>query len=100
MAHKAERREFLIAGQRDKYTACIHKYQNKYKELQQQVIAVVCQNFNVPKDLWNKSTNFYNSNSVFAPQIYEFMVNFTNMQDQVKEDWFCELKKTELLGHY
>lgn len=54
----------------------------------------------MPKDLWNQSTDFYNNNSVFAPQIYEFMVNFTNMQDQVKENWFCEVKKTELLGHY
>ena len=56
--------------------------------MQQQVVALVCKNFNVSKDLWNRSSNFYNGNTVYVPYIYYFMTNFVNIQQQLDESRF------------
>ena len=59
----------------------------------------VCDNFQVPHDLWNRSADFYCHNAVLAPQLHSIVSNFPAKYMVMKESRFNELKKADVYTH-
>jgi len=96
MKQKSDRRAFLVKGELSHYQLSVKAYQRRKQELQRLVTNAVADNFKIPHDLWNRSSAFYCTNNIFAPQLQSIVSNFPNKFMVIKNNNYNEMKKDEI----
>ena len=78
-----------------KYQESVRTYQRLKANLRRLVTNAVVDKIGISHQLWNRSTQFYTSNSVLGPQLYS-IVNFIPTAFMKSKQGYNEMKKHEV----
>lgn len=78
------------------YQECVRSYQRKLAELRRLIVNATLDKFGISHELWNRSSEFYSHNSIYAPQIHAIVTIFPYKHMLIKCDRYNELRKQEM----